>query len=321
MHMTLVYLFPGQSSRYPGMIPKLAGLHPANDRLLAAASDYLHRDLAALYHEDNAAAYARNREIQIGVFLANQMLLQVLDEAGLHAEISLGLSLGEWNHLVHIGALELREALLAVEQRGLAYDDGPAGAMASVFPIDLEELQAIADRTRELGVLEVVNLNSPQQQVLSGEERPLQEALRIIEEETFAQAVIIEKKIPMHCSTFAPVGERFRAHLEQVTFRRPRLPYLPNRLGEVVEAPDSRTFVDLLSTHVHMPVLWRRSIDHVVERHPDAVFVEVGPMSVLCNLLHRKWHKNRKYCTDSREETAAHLEQVIGELRTLTGGS
>jgi [acyl-carrier-protein] S-malonyltransferase len=316
--MTLVFIFPGQSSRYPGMLHKLSELHPDNARLLAAASDYLHRDLAAHYREDNDQAYARNRDIQIGVFLANQMMLQILHGAGIEAHLSCGLSLGEWNHLVHIGALDLRQALLAVEQRGLAYDDGPKGIMASVQPIALEELEAIAAKTRELGVLEVVNRNSPSQQVLAGEEPALQRALELIEEETYAQSVVIEKKIPMHCSTFAPVGARFRAYLEGLPFAAPRLPYLPNRLGRIVATPDKQTFVDLLSTHVHMPVLWRRSIDHVVARHPDAVFVEVGPMSVLSNLIKKKWHRNKKLRTDSRDDIAAHLDEVIDQLRALT---
>lgn len=320
MTATIVFTFPGQSSRYPGMITKLAGLSERNRQLLAAASDYLDRDLASHYAKDNETAYARNMDVQIGVFLANQMLLQVLEEADLSADLSLGLSLGEYNHLVQIGALSLREALLTVEKRGQAYDAGPRGMMASVFPIELDELEEVIRRTEHLGVLEVVNLNSPRQHVLSGEAEPLQEAEGIIEEETYAQAVIIEKQVPMHCSTFEPVGVSFRAHLETVAFEKPRLPYLPNRLGRILEDPDRESFVDLLSTHVHKPVLWRKSIDHVVERAPDAVFVEVGPMSVLTNLLTKKWHKNRKLCTDSRDDTAGHLREVIHELKQLRKG-
>ena len=315
--MTLVYMFPGQSSRYPTMLHKLTELHPANRDLLGAASDLLHRDLAAHYQADNPDLFARNRDIQIGVFLANHMFLQILDDAGIRADLSLGLSLGEYNHLVHIGALDFREALLTVEQRGLAYDAGPDGAMASVFPIALEELEEIARRASASGVLEVVNLHSPRQQVLSGEQAALERALQIIEEELYVQATVIERHVPMHCSIFEPVGQSFRRHLEQVTFAAPRLPYLPNRLGREQPDPNRETFIELLATHVHRPVLWRASIDRVVERWPDAVFVEVGPLSVLHNLLDRKWHRNRKLHTDSAEQTDQHLKQVIDELRQL----
>jgi len=315
--MKLVYIFPGQSSLYPGMISKLVDMHKPNGEMLAAASDILHRDLAAHYQEGNPDVFACNRDIQVGVFLASNMFLSILDDAGLSADLSLGLSLGEYNHLVHIGALPFREALLTVEQRGLAYDGGPSGAMASVFPMDIEELEGVVEKARSAGVLEIVNLNSPSQNVISGEQPAVEEALRILEADHFASAVVIEKKIPMHCSTFEPVGRRFREHLETVPFTTPRLPYFPNRLGRPIDAPSREDFVDNLSTHVHHPVLWRHSIDAVVERWPDTVFLEVGPRRVLFGLLQKKWHRVSKFHVDSLEDTRRHMDSVIDEITSM----
>lgn len=314
----LVYMFPGQSSLYAGMISKLVKMHPSNGEMLSAASDVLHRDLAGQYRESNPDVFACNRDIQVGVFLANNMFLNILDHAGLSADLSLGLSLGEYNHLVHIGALPFQEALLTVEQRGLAYDAGPAGTMASVFPIDLEELEGVLVQARSAGVVEAVNLNSPTQHVISGEPPAVEEALRILDAEHFATAVIIEKKIPMHCSTFEPVGKMFREHLETVSFGEPLIPYFPNRLGRPFMEPSREDFVELLATHVHRPVLWRHSIDAIVDGWPEAVFVEVGPRKVLSNLLRKKWHRVRKFHLDSLEDTGRHLEGVIAELTELS---
>jgi [acyl-carrier-protein] S-malonyltransferase len=314
--MTLIYMFPGQSSRYPGMIPKLAGLHPRNREVLEASSDILGRDLAAHYAADNPDAYGCNRDVQIGVFLTSHMFLQLLSAGGLEAEASLGLSLGEWNHLVHIEALPFREALLAVEQRGRAYDSGPRGAMASAFPIGAEELREVARQASDRGVVEVVNLNSPRQQVLSGEAAAIERAVELLEEEHFINAVIIERQVPMHCSIFAPVGTRFREYLQGVPFARPARPYVPNRLAQILTNPEPKQLVELLSTHVHQPVLWQASVDLVLEHWPDAVLVEVGPKTVLYNLLDKKWHRDvRKYHTDTVEHTADHVAQLVASLR------
>lgn len=313
--MTLVYMFPGQSSRYPGMLNKLAGLNRTCARLLLDASEILGRDLSSHYREDNPEVFAHNVDVQIGVFLANHMFLQILEEGNLTADVSLGLSLGEYNHLVHIGALGFEDALRTVEKRGEAYDAGPRGAMASVMPMDALELQEVCHRVQNKGVLEVTNLNSPRQQVISGETAALEAALQILEDEFYVQATIIERQVPMHCSIFAPVGEAFRKHLETVTFNKPSLPYLPNALGQVLEQPVKEDFVELLSTHVCRPVLWRKSIDLVVERWPGSTFVEVGPMSVLFNLLNKKWHRFKKLHTDTAEATGEHLQLITGELR------
>jgi [acyl-carrier-protein] S-malonyltransferase len=311
----LVFMFPGQTSRYPGMLDRLVDLHPRNRGLLAWSCEVLDRDLIAHYHVDNGeAAFARNVDVQVGVFLANHMFLVTLEAAGINAELSLGLSLGEWNHLVHIGALSFEDALRAVDCRGRLYDEGPRGWMAAIQPIADEDLEHVVERARKLGVIEVVNLNSPRQHVVAGERAAVEIAVELAEDEFFAQGHIIDRNVPMHSSLFRSVGEQFREYLEQVPFRSVRRPYLPNRLGAFIDDPSAAELRELLATHVHEPVMWRQSLDHLVERHPEAVFVEVGPMAVLHNLMHRKWLDNRKFRTDHRDELANHFASVVREL-------
>ena len=318
--MTLVFMFPGQSSRYPGMLDKLRRLHARADEVLALASDALGRDLGSHYSEDNPAAFDRNIDVQIGVFVANHMMLSILQAEGVDADLSLGLSLGEYNHLTHIGALDFVDALRVVKARGEAYDAGPRGWMASVQPLDLESLEEVVEavRARGLGVLEIVNLNSPRQHVLSGDQDAVEAAVAILEDEHYVVPTIIERQVPMHSSRFAPVGEALLPHLRRARFRAARRPYLPNRLGAPVSSASHDEYVTMLADHVHTPVLWRRSIDHIVAAHPDAVLVEVGPRQVLFNLLDRKWVSRPRYCTDSREDSAAHLAGIIAALHPLS---
>lgn len=314
---TLVFMFPGQSSRYPGMLSKLARLHRRAGEVLALASDAVGRDLAAHLGEDNPAAFERNVDVQVGVFVANHMVLCALQAEGIDAERSLGLSLGEYNHLVHIGALDFLDALRLVQARGDAYDAGPRGAMASVQPIELEALEEVVERVRAQGpwVLEIVNLNSPRQHVLSGDAPAIDAAIALLEDEHYVTPQVIERQVPMHSSLFEPVGAALRPHLGRASFRPPRLPYLPNRLGDFIPAPGPTELVDLLAEHVHTPVLWRKSIDRVVERHPGAIFVEVGARQVLHNLLDRKWHSRPRYFADSREAAGEHWSGLVTALR------
>ncbi|MGB1698686.1 MAG: hypothetical protein ACPHRO_01950, partial [Nannocystaceae bacterium] len=73
-------------------------------------------------------------------------------------------------------------------------------------------------------------------------------------------------------------------------------------------------FIELLSTHVHSPVLWRATIDHVVERFPGVALIEVGPMKVLYNLMNRKWIKNAKFHTDARDQVTDHVSDVVSKI-------
>lgn len=319
MQMKTVFMFPGQSSRYPQMFEKLVAMDPENGALLAQASEIVGRDLAAHYDASRGKEmFQSNCDVQLAVFIANHMFLTMLQRRGIDAELSLGLSLGEWNHLVHIGALGFEQALPAIEQRGHAYDAGPRGGMASFFPVDIDELAPLVEKASALGTLEIVNLNSPRQHVVAGEWEALEEALRLVSDELYVDGVVIEKQVPMHASMFAPVSERFRQVLQTLPFAAPRLPYMPNRLATPMATPTHEDFVELLSTHVSHPVLWRASIDALLAQEEELVMVEVGPKAVLYNLFDRKWHKGiQKMRTDSKEDTASHFAQMVEELVAL----
>jgi [acyl-carrier-protein] S-malonyltransferase len=312
--MRPAFLFPGQSSRDPRVFERLGRVAPGATRAtLARASERLGRDLAAHYVPENPAIFARNRDVQVGVFVANHVFLETLERAGVTATISAGLSLGEYNHLVHAGALDFEDALALVDARGAAYDEGPEGSMAAVFPLEREDVLSILERARAHGCIEIGNDNSPTQHVLTGARDAVAAAVSIAEEELYARAVVIEHRIPMHCSLFRPVAERYRAALRAAPLRSPTKPYVSNVLGAVVAEPTPDLLRELLERHVHEPVRFRESIEAIAARHPDAAFVEVGPRSVLHDLLDRRWRKEPRFKTDG-EDVGVQIACVAKEL-------
>lgn len=268
----------------------------------------LGRDLLA---GDEATAPATNRERQVGVLLAALMHLAALDEAGVTAAASLGQSLGEYAHLVHIGALDAGAALRLVDARGALYDEGPPGKMAAVFPMAADVLAAAL---RPVAGVEIVNLNSPNQNVIAGPPDAVDRALELLDRDHIVETVVIERRVAMHSAGFAGVAERFRPHLERAPWRAPRLAYRPNVDASVIAAPSARDFVERLHQHVHRPVLWRRSVERCAADHASAVFVEVGPGRVLSNLLQRRWLANRKLSTDGGGDPRAAIQEIAHEL-------
>ncbi|MCA9687818.1 MAG: ACP S-malonyltransferase, partial [Myxococcales bacterium] len=182
-------------------------------------------------------------------------------------------------------------------------------------PIAEDDLREVVEAAGKLGPVEIVNLNSPRQHVIAGEQAAVEAAVELAEDEHFAQTHIIDRNVPMHSSLFVPVGERFADYLRTLSFTAPRRPYLPNRLATFIDQPGPADFVELLSSHVHAPVRWRESVEAATAANPDTVFVEVGPMAVLHNLIHRKWLGNRKYRLDAREDFEAHFAAVVSSLR------
>ncbi|MEP6548670.1 MAG: ACP S-malonyltransferase [Gammaproteobacteria bacterium] len=311
--MVIIFMFPGQSSRYPGMLDRLIERHAGGRQILEVACDVLGRNLFAHYAKADGG-FDTNQDIQVGVFLANAIQASWLASEGITPALSLGLSLGEYNHLVDIGAFSLESAIRLVDLRGQIYDQGPAGKMAAVSVLRREELLPAVSKASRSGLIEIANINSPTQHVIGGEAAAVDDALEILEQEYFVTATVIEHKIPMHTSLFAGVAAAFAPQLAKVDFQRGHRPYISNYVGgksAVADAPGIRA---MLEAHVHNPVLWRQCIEEQAAATPDAVFIEVGPRSVLTNLLTRRWLPHRALKTDC---SPAELPLLLTTLRQL----
>lgn len=240
--------------------------------------------------------------MQIGVFLADYLHMKRLEDAGITASWSLGLSLGEYNHLVHAGALGFADAWLLLDQRGRLFEAGAPGIMKSVFPIEAEVVErTIATLGLESRV--VIGLyNAPRQQVLSGDSEAVARVVAALEDETLIQAVEIESNIQMHAPGFARVAEGLQAALARTNVTAPGSPYVPNLTGVPVANATPEQIKTSLALHVQRPALWRASIEAVAARVANAHFVEVGPGETLYNLFGRSWTTGRRSKTDSGDD-------------------
>jgi [acyl-carrier-protein] S-malonyltransferase len=314
-------MFPGERSRDSAMIERALQLSPdANTALMRAASEILGRDLLAHYHSDRPAILGTQRDTQVGVFLANHLHLRSLERAGVDADVSLGLGVGEYNHLVHIGALTFVEALRLVEARGVACDAGPGGAMAAVFPLEHGPLDAVVARALEQGKIEIGEYSSPTEHILSGERPAIEAAVRILRYEHLVEAVVLEPSVAMHSATFWPVVRTFLPALQQVRWQQIARPYLPNASGRTLRSPTPGDLIYALVLHVWRPVRWRESIDLLLRQYPGASFVEVGPRRILTSILQHHWARQPKLHTDPRpgEHPTRAFDTVVGFLRNST---
>jgi [acyl-carrier-protein] S-malonyltransferase len=315
--MTCVLMFPGQSSADPQMIQRAARLHPASLEVLRRAESALGVDQIRPYTDPAGVRLRSNRDIQISVFLATQMHLAALDANGIETGRSLGLSLGEYSHLVHIGALTFEAALGLVAQRGAAYDDARPGIMVTVLGADRAQVEEAVARAGPDGDVRISNYNTPTQHVLAGTRAAVESTARWLEEECGAHTIETESRVPMHTPLLADVAERFRSCLKSAPWQRPADPYLPNVSARPHFDAGPDVFIEQLTRHVTEPVRWQDSIETVAACEPAADFVEVGPGEVLHNMLGRRWMAVRRARTDDTggANPAEHLRRTAEGLR------
>lgn len=277
---TTIFMFPSQSARYPGMLEKALSYFPAATSLVASASRQVGRDLI-----EASQQYRDNRDVQLAGFVTNHVYLLGLESLGWKADLSMGASLGELNHVVHIGALPFEQGLDLVAARGEEYEKGPSGERAVLFPIKLSQVQELLKDSS----VEVSGHLAPGVVLVGGASvdlRPFVESL------TGVKSRYLGVKLPIHSSHFQSVAEAFRQILKDASFQTPRLPYLPNALGRLILEASPEQLLDLLARQVCEPMWWRESVDRALEAKPGSTLVEVGPGRTLGKLFEASpsWH-------------------------------
>lgn len=311
-------MFPGQSSVGPEIVARALRAHPAAQQVAGRARAVLGPARAAAYLDVPAVSLASNRDIQITVFLATQMYLAALHAEGIEATRSLGLSLGEYSHLVHIGALDFEDALQLVDERGRCYDEAPQGVMATVLAVPHDVVASVVNRAAlEQGPIVISNINAPTQHVIAGAEAAVAWASAALEDEHAAHVTVIERRVPMHSPLMAPVARAFAPSLARAPWQRPSLPYLPNVTATSIDRATPNDFVALLTRHVGEPVLWQSTVDRLIASHGEAAFIEVGPGGVLHNMFGRVWRGARRARVDAPEgiEPGVHFSATVEALR------
>jgi malonyl CoA-acyl carrier protein transacylase len=304
----LIFVFPGQSSRDPLMFDRLAKVDPG---LAANALS----NFSAQVGRSFDGAFASNLEIQVAVFEVTQAWLQLVHEAGLSEQASAGLSLGEYSHCVAIGALSSDAARNLVAARGRCYDAGPAGVMAAMFPLSLAELEVLCAQVcaelSDANAVAVANINSPTQNVIAGTSAAVDRVLALALDEFFINGQLIEHRIPMHVPLFAPVVDAFRPALAAAPWQIPTAEYWPNVDAKPLVGGQPVDFIDCLARHVWQPVRWRDTIDAMLVRYSDPVFVEIGPLQILARMMSRKWiDPQRVFAIDTSSGAEANDQSV-----------
>ncbi len=285
MSRPLIFVFPGQSSCDPEMFERAAAVDPdAAARALA--------DFHALAGHAFDGTFERNLDVQLAVHLSTRAWRECLLAQGLSPVASAGLSLGEYTHLVQIGALAQDAADDLVAARGRHYDQGPRGVMVAVTGPSPQEVETSLDAVREQleidpGELAISNVNSVRQVVIAGQSDAVAAAVERLEEDLFAMTTMIESRIPMHVGRFAPVAHAFAPDLQRAPWQLPHATWWSNVVGDAVADPSAAMLTETMTAHVDHCVQWSALLVALARRHPGAVLLEVGPGRVLTGLAAR----------------------------------
>jgi [acyl-carrier-protein] S-malonyltransferase len=134
------------------------------------------------------------------------------------------------------------------------------------------------------GVVQVANLNAPTQIVISGETGAVRAAMDIAAQREARRVVELKVSGAFHSRLLASASVGMEAVLSAVPIQRPQCVFVANVTGGAIEDPEQirRRLVEQIVS----PVRWVECMRALVNRKA-AVFIEVGPGSVLRGLMRK----------------------------------
>lgn len=197
-----------------------------------------------------------------------------------------GHSVGEYAAAVAAHALQPRDAMRLVIERGKAMAAMRDGSMCALIGLDVDAAIAVCDDTqRETGEIVVVaNLNAPGQLVISGSIGGVDSASKLALSRGARRAIPLNVSGAFHSPLMTAAASRFDVALDAVALADPNPAVVCN-----VDASDVHSAAalrDRLRAQLTSPVRWIDCVHRLVDLGAETL-VEVGPGAVLSGLARR----------------------------------
>ena len=282
----IALLFAGQGAQAVGMGQDLAAKYPAAAELFSKADEILGYSLSKIAFTGPEEELIQTRHCQPALFVHGLAILAALRaEAGefpIHA--TAGLSLGEFTAHAAAGTFDFETGLKLVARRGLLMQEAceqTNGGMAAMIGADESTVRALASETD----VDIANLNSPGQIVISGESSKVAMAVSLAKEHGIRLAKTLNVAGAYHSrlmnSAFLKLGEE----LQRTPLAVPRFPVICN--VDAAPVRDEEEIRSSLQDQVTGTVRWTETIEYLVDDEKCDLFLELGPGGVLAGLLNR----------------------------------
>ena len=286
MNKKIALLFAGQGAQAVGMGKDLAAEFPVAADVFKQADGILGLPLSQTAFEGPADELTKTSVCQPALYVHGLACLALLKEKlprfVFHA--AAGLSLGEFTAHAAAGTFDFQTGLELVAKRSQAMQEAcenTQGSMAAIIGGEenrIRELAAAAD-------VDVANLNSPGQIVLSGEASKIAQAVSLAKEYGARKAVELQVAGAFHSRLMENAYLKLQKVLAETSIKSPDVPVVCNVDAQAVSEPESirRT----LAGQVTGSVRWTESVNFLLDHLHCTQLIELGPGGVLAGLVGR----------------------------------
>ena len=284
--MKIGFLFPGQGSQATGMGKDIYDKYEVAKDVYDQVKKVTGIDVADITFNQPAEILNQTKYTQISILTMSLAILKVLEQHGIKADASAGLSLGEYSALVYGNILSFEDGVSIVKNRGTYMQEMlPKGewSMAAIMGLDEKAVEEACAKVTK-GFVRPVNFNTVGQMVASGDKNGIEELQKIALESGAKKVRLLNTAGPFHTEKLEKASEALRNDLEKIKFKKASSKVFKNIDG--TEYTESNDMPDILAKHIISPVKFTKVLKSMYDDGIDT-FVEIGPGKTLSGFVKR----------------------------------
>lgn len=312
--MKRAFLFPGQGAQCVGMGKDIYDAYDEAKEIYKKAEEISGMDIKTLCFEGPEEELMKTENTQIAILTTSLAMLAVLKKHGIEADMTAGLSLGEYTALIYGGYLTLEDGIKLIQRRGYYMGNflpTEEYMMAAVIGLDSSVIERECEAVREEQGQFVVpaNYNCLAQTVISGTSEGIETVTDRLKAKGAKRVIPLKTSGPFHTEKLAQAKELYAKELEKVEFQD------GNRI-QVIKNIDGTTYAnednmkEILSNHIVSPVRFDKIMQHMKEQGITE-FVEIGPGKALTGFVKKDYPEAVTYNVNNLESLEDFLENTV----------
>ncbi|KAJ2659943.1 hypothetical protein IWW48_003238 [Coemansia sp. RSA 1200] len=287
---------------------------PASRLVFEQVDEVLGFRLSELMFEGDSSELTLTKNAQPAIVAVSIAILQALQhETGMDVadmySAAMGHSVGEYSALVASRAMSLDNGIRLVRTRGESMQEAVKDhnyamsacilrkseiedVVADVEDVQRQILQDKSIDSRESEVVQVANINSSSQIILSGTRFAVDRALMSLQSKRLAmRAVNLPVSAPFHCKLMAPAKASLAAKIAELSPVSNEDSWALPVISNVTAKPHNtaREAERLLVEQVDSPILWLQSMQYLKNIYGITRWGATGPGNVVGNLVGKEY--------------------------------
>lgn len=312
------FLFPGQGSQISGMGKDFYQEFSAAKIVFEKIDHALNYKLSDIIFNGTNQDLTLTKNTQPALMAVSIAILETIYYKIGHKNIAkladyvCGHSLGEYSALAAVQSLTIEETAFLLSVRGNAMQEAcllSNGAMAACLGIGIQELNEILLNVRENNPelsCQIANDNSQNQIVISGDNKAIDEAIKILGEKKF-KAIKLNVNGAFHSPLMKTAEEKMSKALLDIEIKTPLIPIINNVTAKATT--DVRIIKNSLLTQITSPVRWRETLDKLASLDVKNI-VEIGSGKVLTGMIRKSNYQFKLFNISNIEEMNFFLRDI-----------